>query len=283
VAGAERSDTTADLDGRASTDLSVTSAFGVVRARAGEALTLTGSLRYDDPAEFRSRATGRVSAAWAAGAGVTVTGSVGQGFKIPTISQVICDFCYTPPGPLKPERAEGWDVRLGWASPEGRLSGALTGYDLKVRDQLSYSAGHYVNIARTRSTGLEAEADAQLTGALRLKLAYAWMDAVNAVTGASLLRTPDHSGAASLFWDGGPWDAALTVRGESSQSDTDLDGFTPKVRKGFVTADLAGGYRLSETVTLTARVENLADRRYSETFGYGEPGRAAYLGVRIRN
>jgi vitamin B12 transporter len=284
VVGAERQETSADLSGRPSVNLSTTSAFGVARTRIADRLTVTASLRYDDPDRFKARATGRLSAAAELGAGFTATASAGQGFKVPTISQVACDFCF-PAGPsldLKPERAQGYDLRLGWASGDGRLSGALTGYRLRVRDQIAYT-GRYVNIARTRSTGLEAEANAQLTDSLRLKLAYAWMDAIDVSTGGSLIRVPDRSGAAALFWERGRLSGALTARAESSQSDTDVDGFSRIVRKGFVTADVAGAWRVNERVTFTARIENLADERYQETYGYAEPGRAAYLGVRLTN
>ncbi|MET0274858.1 MAG: TonB-dependent receptor [Phenylobacterium sp.] len=284
VLGAERNDTDADLSGRDSIDLSNTAAFAVARARLAERLTLTGSVRYDDPDRFKGRATGRLSAAVEAGAGFTVTASAGQGFKTPTISQVICDFCF-PAGPstdLKPEKADGYDLRLGWRSPDEKITAAVTGYKLKVRDQIAY-AGRYVNIARTRSTGVEAEADVQLSETLRLKLAYAWMDAIDASTNASLIRVPDRSGAAALFWEKDRWSGALTARAESSQSDTDVDGFSRIVRKGFVTADIAGAYEVNDHVTITARIENLADEDYQETFGYGEPGRAAYIGIRLKN
>jgi vitamin B12 transporter len=54
------------------------------------------------------------------------------------------------------------------------------------------------------------------------------------------------------------------------------------VRDGFVTANLNGAYRLTDGVDLTARIENLADERYQQVLGYGEPGRSAYIGVRLR-
>jgi vitamin B12 transporter len=183
---------------------------------------------------------------------------------------------------LRPERAEGYDARLGWASSDGRLAANLTGYRLNVRDQISFVSGRYVNIARTRSKGVEAEVDARLTEAVRLKLSYAVTDAIDATTGLSLLRVPEHSGAAALFWDEGPWSAAFTVRAESSQADTALDGFSRTTRKGFATADLAGSYKINDQVSLTARIENLADERFQEVFGFGEPGRAAYVGIRLR-
>lgn len=280
VLGAERQATEADLSGRITADLSVTSAFVVVRRELAP-VTLTASLRHDEPDRFKGKTTGRLSAAWALGAGFTLTGSAGQGFKIPTISQFACDFCFAPPVALVPEKATGYDLRLGWRAE--RASAAVTAYRLEVKDQIAYQGLRYVNIARTRSSGVEAEADVQVTEAVRVRLAYAWTDAVDRTTDASLIRVPDHGGAASLIWDGGRLSGAFTVRAESSQTDTARDGFTRVTRKGFAVADVAGAFELTEQVTLTARVENLADERYAESFGYGEPGRAVYVGIRLRN
>ncbi|HEY8615713.1 TonB-dependent receptor plug domain-containing protein [Phenylobacterium sp.] len=280
VLGAERQETEANLSGRVEQDLSVTSAFGVVR-REVDVLTVTASLRYDDPDQFKGRATGRVSAAARLPAGFTLTGSAGTGFKIPTISQFACDFCFAPPLALKPEKAEGYDLRLGWRGE--RVRAAFTAYRLDVKDQITYQGLRYINIARTRSEGLEAEADADMTDNLTLRLAYARTDAVDRSTDASLIRVPDHMGAATFTWTGKRLTGALTVRAESSQTDTARDGFTRVTRKGFVTADLAAAFALNDRVSLTGRVENLTDEGYSESFGYAEPGRTVFLGVRLRN
>ncbi|WP_091736670.1 TonB-dependent receptor plug domain-containing protein [Phenylobacterium immobile] len=283
VVGAERTDTNADLDGRPSQDLSNTAAFAVARVSPLERLTITASARIDDPDQFRSKATGRIAAALDLGAGFTLTGSAGTGFKTPTISQYVCDFCFAPTVALRPEFARGYDLRLGWTSEDGRHSAAVTGYRLRVKDQIVYAGvGRYENVSRTRGEGLEAEALLGLTAALRLKLAYARTEAEDGSTGITLLRTPKTSGAAALLWVQDRWSGSLTARGESRQIDTDLDGFSRVVRKGFVVADVAGAYRVTEGVELTGRVENLGDRRYQETFGYGETGRAVYVGVRLR-
>ena len=69
---------------------------------------------------------------------------------------------------------------------------------------------------------------------------------------------------------------ALTLRGEGDQDDA---GGT---RAGFITANLNGSWVLSEGATLTVRLENLADRRYQQVFGYGEPGRSGFVGIRLR-
>lgn len=280
IVGAERQESSADLSTGLSRNLSNTAVFAVGQAKL-DRLTFTGSFRHDDPEAFKAKTTGRVAAAVDLGRGFMAVASAGTGFKTPTVSHVVCDFCFAPPTPLEPERAEGYDLRLGWEND--RVSASLTVYRLLVRDQISYLGGRYTNIAKTSSNGLEAEFDAGLTDSLRLKLAYAWTDAIDRSTDRSLLRVPDHSGSAALFWDEGPWSASLTLRGESSQSDTARDGFSRTVRKGFVTAHVGGAYEVSENFSLTARVENLADKRFSETLGYREPGIAAYVGVRLRN
>lgn len=280
VVGVERQRSSADLSSGKSLDLSNTAVFAVGRVKL-DRFTVTGSARYDDPDKYQSRATGRLSAAVDLSHGFMAVASAGTGFKTPTISEAVCDFCFKPAVPLKPEKAEGYDLRLGWAND--RISAAVTAYRLSVRDQISYVASRYVNIARTRSTGFDAELSAKLTAELQLKLAYANLDAVDRSTNASLLRVPDHSGSAALFWTHGPWQGAVTVRGESSQSDTARDGFSRAVRSGFVTADVSGAYQVTPNLALTARVENLTDKRFEEILGYREPGIAAYVGVRLKN
>jgi vitamin B12 transporter len=99
-------------------------------------------------------------------------------------------------------------------------------------------------------------------------------------TGLTLLRAPEHTGSATLLWEHGRFDAALTVRAESEQ--LDVIGFGTGTRDGFATADLAAGFDLSERVRLTARIENLTDARYQEAAGYGQPGLAGYVGIRLR-
>ena len=281
--GLEREEAGADLDGRADVDAGATAGFGVARFRPSDRFAATASLRHDDTDDYGGRTTGRLSLAGQIVPGLTLTASGGTGFKAPTISQIVCDFCFAPPVPLKAEKAEGYDLRLGWRSPDGRFNAAATAYKLSVKDQIAYVASRYINIARTRSQGLELEADAALTEAVRVKASYAFTEAEDRSTGLDLLRVPERSGAISLLYDDGKWDGALTMRGESSQADTARDGFSRIRRDGFAVVDVAAGYAVNERIKLTARIENLTGTDYQETFGYGEPGTAVYVGVRLKN
>lgn len=270
-----RGDTSSD-----EAELSTTSVFAVGRFRPSERLTASLGLRHDAPDDFDGETTFRASLVGDLGGGFRAGGSYGTGFKTPTVSQILCDFCFAPPMALTPETAEGFDVSLGWRSADRRFEASATAFRLDVEDQIAYVGGRYENISRTTADGIELEARAGFGGGFSLKAAYTYTDAADRSTGLRLLRVPEHSGSATLFWAGDRFSGALTMRGESEQ--TDVDGFGTGVRDGFVTADVAAAWQVTEQIELTARVENLFDERYQEVLGYGEPGLSGYLGVRLR-
>ena len=50
----------------------------------------------------------------------------------------------------------------------------------------------------------------------------------------------------------------------------------------YTVVDLAGSWKLTQSLDLTARVSNLFDEEYEEILGFVRPGRAAYIGLRGR-
>ncbi len=285
LVGIERDDTVASISTGATADLGASSAFGVVRFAPAERVSVTASLRHDAPDEYDARTTARLAGVVKLDGGFTLTASYGQGFKTPTISQTVCDFCF-PAGPstgLTPETAAGWDVGLAWRSDDDRLVARVTGYRLEVEDQISYGIGRYVNIDRTLTTGVEVEAEAELTDRFTVRASYASTDAVDQSTGAELIRAPENAGSVSLQWTGDRLKASLTVRAEGEQADSDPSTFSPARRDGFTVADLAGNWTLTDSLDLTARVVNLTDEDYQQSLGYGEAGRSLFVGFRLRN
>ncbi|MDP3802233.1 TonB-dependent siderophore receptor [Brevundimonas sp.] len=282
--GAEREDTEGSLSTGLTEELGASSVFATARIDPTDRLSLTGALRLDDTDDFGSKTTGRISGAFDAGAGFILSAAYGTGFKAPSISQAVCDFCFSAqPFPvLRPETAEGYEGAIGWVSADGRIEGRATVYRLNVEDQITYVFdpatfdSFYVNVAETATDGVELEGRARLGGGFDLSLAYAWTDARDRISGARLLRVPEQAGSATLGWTGDRLSGALTVRAEGDQDDAG------GVREGFVTASLNGSYALTGAVTLTGRIENLGDERYQQVFGYGEPGRSAYVGIRLR-
>jgi vitamin B12 transporter len=96
-------------------------------------------------------------------------------------------------------------------------------------------------------------------------------------------RVPRDTGSASLIWNDGRWGADLTVRAEGPDADEDPSTFSPAIRPGFVTVNLAGSYALTHSIDLTARIEDIANARYEEVLGYGEPGQMLFIGFRAKN
>lgn len=283
--GLEHEVVRADLNGNRARQGAV-SAFGALNWRPSERLNVAVGLRHDETDDFGGETTGRVSAAYRLEGGVILSGAWGSGFKTPTVSQAVCDFCFILPGTtvhaLVPERAVGRELAIGWQSTDGRFQGRLTAYRLRVKDQIDgyFDPGsfefYYVNTRRTRSQGLELEGQMVLARGFDLKLSHAWTDAVDEATGAAVLRVPRQAGSATLGWQGQRLSGALTVRTESDMPDS------AGTRDGFTVAHVSAAYDLNARVTLTGRIGNLTDRRYQQLLGYGEPGRTAYLGIRLR-
>jgi vitamin B12 transporter len=283
LVGAERQDARASLSDGGEHNLGATSVFGVAQWRPIRSLTTSASLRYDDPDIYRGQVTARLGAGYGLGDGFSLAASWGQGFKTPTISETACDFCYTPPvASLQPEHADGEDIGLVWRSADNRFSARTTVFVLNVRDEIDYLNGHYINIARTRSRGVEVEADAVLGAGFSLQAAYTHDDAFDLDPTTRAPRVPADMFSGALFWNHGPIGLGLALRSESDQPDVSFDS-NPIERPGFAVANLTGSYALNDHVTLTARIENLADTRYQETSGFAEPGRSVYVGVRLRD
>lgn len=284
--GAEHEESKADLNGSVEAELGVSSVFGVARFAATDRLSLTAGVRHDDTDDFGGETTGRVSAAYDLGSGITLSGAYGTGFKTPSVSQAVCDFCFVLPtttvAALVPEKGKGGELALAWRSQDGRFDGRVTAYRLEVEDQIdgffnnSTFEFYYVNLSRTRTDGVELEGRAALGGGFELSGAYAWTDARNAVTDAPILRVAEHSGSATLAWTGESLSGALTVRAEGDMPDSGGQ------RDGFVVANLNGAWALNDKVSLTARVENLFDTHYQQLLGYGEAGLSGYVGIRLR-
>ena len=94
---------------------------------------------------------------------------------------------------------------------------------------------------------------------------------------------PRNSGSVSLLWKSRRWQTALTIRGEGPDADINPSTFAPQARPGFVVASLSGAYSLSRRLDITARVEDIANTRYEEALGYGEPRQMFFLGFRARS
>jgi vitamin B12 transporter len=171
----------------------------------------------------------------------------------------------------------------------------------------------YFNVARTRTAGLELEGHAALGGGLHADAAFTYLDtrvvdpgtstAATAlfVSGAHLLRRPMHTLDGGVDYRASRGGVALRASRVGTRED---NYFAPDFSSSHVTlpaytrADLSADVGLTPAATLTLRVENLFDARYTDVAGfnydfsrtdeaslrqtgYRAPGRRTLVGARL--
>jgi vitamin B12 transporter len=111
-------------------------------------------------------------------------------------------------------------------------------------------------------------------------LAYTYLDAIDAETGAPLQRRPEHTAAARATvrpTEKTRLAASMVYVGERYNGADRKD-----LLDSYIRVDLTGSYAVTDTAELFARVENLTDAHYEEIKDFGVAGRSAYAGVRAR-
>ncbi|MDA5193919.1 TonB-dependent receptor plug domain-containing protein [Govanella unica] len=278
--GAENEVTSFDT-GTEHASITMDSVYAQAQVLLFDALTLTGGVRYDDHEIFGSKTTLRTTAAYdLAATGTVFRGSWGQGFKAPTAYQLTF-FCCGMAGPatnLKPEESEGWDAGVEQTFLDGKVTASLT-YFHQLTDNLidfAFPQG-YINVAKTRSKGVEAGLQVTPVEWFTLDANYTHTAAINRITGKDLARVPkDLVNVTATVRPITPLSLSVAARYRSKQMDS--YGLVDE----WVRFDLRAAYKIDERVELYARVENLFDKKYQEVYGFGTPGISGYAGIRGR-
>lgn len=262
--------------------------------------------RPDFPAETISSVNPKIAATWlaagspGAGAATRVHGAIGTGIRPPDAFEI----AFTDNSGLKPERSRSADVGVEQTFADGRILVDATAFfnrfdDLIVSVGSSFSGSsrwRTDNISNARARGVE------LTGAWRpirafdLKATYTFTDTeILAVdnsaqapppysVGDPLLRRPRNQGSLDAIVSSSRWSAfaQLQARGETFDAEP---AFGPTGglywNDGYAVFNLGGTWQLAPWVSVQGRVLNLFDTSYEEVLGYPNPGRTAYVGVRV--
>ncbi|WP_428406905.1 TonB-dependent receptor plug domain-containing protein [Hyphococcus sp.] len=280
IAGAEAERTSAEVSG-VDESAQAGAVFAAIDIKPVEAVTLSIGGRRDEFSSFEGATTARAAAVWRVGETWRLRASWGEGFRAPSLFELNYDqFGVTPNPDLRPEKAEGFDAGVEKLFGEnGRQRLAVTFFHTRVDEQIDFDLAQYgyYNIAETRSRGVEVEGDFKLGPRLSANLTYSFTDAVDLSTDTQLLRQPKHKGTAVITYipvDDLTVAASVIVNGRENDS--------PAPNDAFVRLDLRAAYRFTEALELYGRVENATDALYQDVSGYGEPGLAAYGGVRVR-
>jgi outer membrane cobalamin receptor len=262
--------------------------------------------RPDFPAETIHSVNPKIAANWGlagdpgSARSTRLHGAIGTGIRPPDAFEM----AFTDNSGLRPERSRSADVGLEQTLAAGRIRLDATGFFNRF-DDLIVSVGNSFagssrwrtdNISNARARGLE------LSGAWRpiqrfdLKATYTFTStAILAVDNSSsapppyavgdpLLRRPRHQGSVDAVVSKSKWSgfAQILVRGETLDAEP---AFGPSgglfVNDGYAVTNLGAAWRTVPWISVEGRILNLFDTAYEEVLGYPNPGRTAYVGVRV--
>ncbi|MCF8881683.1 TonB-dependent receptor [Erythrobacter sp. SN021] len=247
--------------------------------------------RVDDHSLFGSNASYGADVSYGFGSDWRLRASLGEGFKAPTLFQLLSNYGNTE---LQPEESTSLDIGLEKGSRGKGTHLALTAFRRDSEDLIGFVScfgitggicadrpfGTYDNTDRARAQGIEAEAGFDIARGLRLSAVYSYVDTEDRTTGLRLARRPRHMG--TLFAD---YEApfGLTLGADLRLVGPSFDDAGNLARlDGYEVFDLRAALPVTEAVEIYGRVENVFDSDYQTVAGYASPGRGAFVGVRAR-
>jgi len=298
VAGVERENSRFN-DGFTYADTGITSVYGQLIVKPLDILTLTGGVRNDDHEDFGNHTTFGANAALALRTGTTVRASYGEGFKAPTLYQLFSD--YGNRG-LDPETARNFDIGVEQAFLADRARVGVTYFNRRTRNQIDFRNcspveqttagsicvdrpfGVYDNVARAEADGVEVSLALRPVDPLTLTANYSYIHTENRSIGANfgnvLARRPEQTASVNADYR---FAVGLSIGGTVSLVGDSFDDAANATRlDGYALASIRAEMPITDQVALYGRVDNLTDARYQTVAGYGNYGRAAYGGVRLR-
>jgi len=239
------------------------------------------------------------------GQGFRLHGTAGQGFVTPDAMQLTGNATSVSGktttltqgnSNLKPETSTTYDLGLEWSNQ--RFFADLTVFDTKVEDKIVNSirtiatapGGYktnlstYLNGSSAVMRGLEWEGRWRANDSLRFSLSgthYFVRREQNGNTWTDVRNVPANTVRAAVDVEQGPWSGRFGLRYVGHWMDNNWTGDTSQYIRyaPFTTADVSLRYRLDKQQSISASIENLADRYYAEKGGYplaGRNGRIAY-------
>jgi vitamin B12 transporter len=263
--------------------------------------TWTASLRLDDYSDFDNATTWQLAASYQLSPTLRLRSSAGTGSKAPTFIERFGfyeDYFIGNPN-LKPESSEGWEIGLDtrWASDRYQLELVYFNQDLKDEiDGFVFDPDTFFFTAQNKDSdstrkGIETVFDARLGKSFTFVATYTYTDAREEDPLGSMVievRRPRHVASLSADYSFAQNRGNLNLNLDYSSSQQD-DFFSPitfvaerVTIDAYAVVNLAGSWKLTKSLKLTARISNLFDKMYEEVLGFVRPGRAVYAGLQGR-
>jgi vitamin B12 transporter len=263
--------------------------FAELQSGFFDRLFTSATVRGDGNERFGTVATWRIAPAFLVPeSGTKLKGSVGTGFKAPTLNQLFVDFApfnfFANPN-LKPERSFGWDAGFEQEAAEKRLAFGATYFHNDFEDLITTnaSATSFENRPNATSYGVETFAAYRPAAPLSFRADYTFTVAQDDTTGEQLLRRPRHKASLTSAWrptEGSSLSATVLYVGARVDGNRDFSIQRLKA-SGYTLLNVAGSIELADGLAAFGRIENALDRRYEDPTGFQRPGLGIYVGLKV--
>lgn len=215
---------------------------------------------------------------------LALTAALGTGFRAPSLYEIAYNkgpFAYAPASEqrLLAETSKGWEAGLRVGTPEQQITATWFSQDIsnEIYFDLSGYSGYLQRPGDNRSEGLEIEGIATLNPQLSVKGNVTFNRTEDALSNQRPYR-PELTAAVSLIWQNAWLTASLT--GRHTQNVVDTEG---EPMADYTLLDCSFAANLSDSLQITARIENLTNDTYQQIQGYFSAQRAWYLGLRYQH
>ena len=233
----------------------------------------SGSLgvRWDGTSLSGSAWSARASQRYGLGELMALKGSLGTGFKIPTLYQRFVDLGGGAGGNpwLKPERSASVELGFEAKSLDNSLRGEFTIFRVHTRDQIEFPTTRYINIGKTEIEGAELYGHWRL-GTLQLR---------GSGTTLWLARLPQRPRLQFSLSPRLEFQRDLSIEAELRHTGTRQNA-SPRVElPSYTVLNWVTRWQWGAKRSLFARIENALDRLYEEALGYSTARRSFFLGL----
>ncbi|MEW6194054.1 MAG: TonB-dependent receptor [Bacteroidota bacterium] len=246
-------------------------------------------IRYDDNEKYGSVTTYRIAPAYfISETGTKLKFTYGTGYKAPSLYYIFDPLFGNPD--LKPEKSKGWDIGFDQILENGKINFGVTYFNLKFENMFGFDSNfRTINIAEASSKGVEISASADVLIELDISANYTYTETKDEFNqssdyGKNLIRRPKHQASLTINYN---YDRLLNLNAQvryiGKRDDKDFNAYPVQriTLADYTIVNLNGSYKLSSYLELTARLENLFDKKYEEVLYYGTLGRTFYIGVNI--
>ncbi len=294
--GAESEDS--EFDTGATAETGIDSAYGLLSFSDGP-LNLSAGARVDDHEQFGSEVTLGANGSIDIVDGWRIRASYGEGFKAPTLFQLLSSFGNTA---LQPEKSRSYDIGIEHGFRQAGFYAALTLFQRDTRDQIDFVScfgvtdpvctdrpfGTYDNVAKARTRGFEAELGADVSARLRTSAAYSYIDTENRGEasvnfGNVLARRPKHALTLSADWNSSETRDGFNIGADMRLVSDSFDNAANSVPlDGYALVTVRASVPLGDMFELYGRIENVLDVDYQTVANFGTAGRVGTVGARVR-